>query len=107
MKQKKKEPFIPVNRQDTVRREIISLIEGRSLSAKEISGMVSIPEKAVGGHLSHIQRTLNKTGRRLIITPAECKQCGFIFKKREKLSKPGKCPICRAEMIKEPLFSIR
>ena len=107
LKQKKKEPFIPVDRQETVRREIVSAIEGRALSAREISGMVSIPEKAVCDHISHIQKTVHKTGRMLVVTPAECKQCGFVFKKREKLKKPGKCPICRAETIKEPLFSIK
>ena len=106
MKNKKKEPFIPVDRLETVRREIVSAIEGRALSAREISGIVSIPEKAVCDHLSHIKRTVNKTGSRLIVTPAECKKCGFSFNKREKLKKPGKCPVCRAETIKEPLFSI-
>ena len=107
LKQKKKIPFVPVGRQETIRREIVSAIESKVLSAKEISGIVSIPEKAVCEHISHIQRTVNKTGRRLIVTSAECRQCGFSFKKREKLKKPGKCPICRAETIKEPLFSIR
>lgn len=107
MKQKKKEPFVPAGRQETVRRDILSALEERTLSAKEISGIVRVPEKAVYDHISHIQRTVNKTGRRLIITHAECKQCGFLFKKREKLKKPGKCPLCRAETIKEPLFSIR
>ena len=106
MKNKKKEPFVPVDRQETVRRDIVSAIEGRALSARKISGIVSIPEKAVCDHLSHIQRTVNKIGSRLVVTPAACKQCGFVFKKREKLKKPGKCPVCRAETIKEPLFSI-
>ena len=106
LKKKKKEPFVPADRQETVRREIVSAIEGRALSAREISGIVRIPEKAVCDHISHIQRTVNKMGRRLIVTPAECRKCGFSFNKREKLKKPGKCPVCRAETIKEPLFSI-
>ena len=106
MKQKKKEPLVPANRQETLRREIVSAIEGRALSAREISGIVRIPEKAVCDHISHIQRTVNKMGRRIVVIPAECKHCGFVFKKREKLKKPGKCPVCRAETIKEPLFSI-
>jgi hypothetical protein len=40
------------------------------------------------------------------VTPAECRKCGFVFQKREKLKKPGKCPICRSESIEEPLFGI-
>jgi predicted Zn-ribbon and HTH transcriptional regulator len=106
LKQKKKEPFVPADRQETVRREIVSVIEERALSAKEISGIVRIAEKAVYDHISHIRRTLHKEGRRLTVIPAECRQCGFLFKKRERLKKPGKCPVCRAETIKDPLFSV-
>jgi predicted Zn-ribbon and HTH transcriptional regulator len=79
---------------------------GRSLSALEISGYAGVTEKEVHGHLEHIQRSLNKSGQKLVITPAECKQCGFVFRKRERLKRPGRCPACRSESITEPLFSI-
>ncbi|MBA3060962.1 MAG: transcriptional regulator, partial [Nitrospirae bacterium] len=39
--------------------------------------------------------------------PAECAKCSFVFRKRERLKKPGKCPICRSEFIQEPLFLIK
>lgn len=107
MKNKPKKPFIPPGRQDTVRQEIISALEGQTLSARDISGEVGISEKDVYDHLEHIRRTLSKTGQRLAVTPAECKKCGFSFKKREKLKKPGKCPICRGESIEDPLFSLK
>ena len=106
MTRKQKGQFIPVDRHETIRRDIISVIEGKELSAKDISGIVGIPEKAVYDHIAHIRISLHKKGLRLKIIPAECKHCGFSFKKREKLQKPGKCPICRAEKISEPLFSI-
>jgi len=41
------------------------------------------------------------------MTPAECRSCGFVFSKRDRLTPPGKCPICRCETIFEPLFAIR
>lgn len=107
MKNKPKKPFIPAGRQDTVRQEIISALEGRTLSARDISGMVSISEKEVYEHLEHIRKTLSKGGHRLTVTPAGCRKCGFSFKKREKLKKPGKCPICRGESIGEPMFSLQ
>lgn len=43
----------------------------------------------------------------LEITPAECRNCGFVFAKRERLTSPGKCPVCRNEAILDPLFRIR
>ncbi len=106
-KKKSTEPFIPVERQETIRQEIISALEGNALSAKEISADVRVSEKEIYEHLEHIQRTINKSEHNFIITPAVCKKCGFVFKKRDKLKKPGKCPVCRSELIQETLFSIR
>lgn len=106
MKKISKKPFIPVDRKETIRQEIISALQGRTLSVKELSGMVRVSEKEIYEHLEHIQKTLNKDDHMLKVTPAECRKCGFVFKKREKIKKPGKCPICRSESIEEPLFGI-
>ncbi len=105
-KKKPKEPFIPVERQETVRQKIISVLFGKTISAKEISADVRVSEKEIYEHLEHIQMTINKSEVKFIITPAECKKCGFVFRKRARLKKPGKCPVCRSELIQEPLFSI-
>jgi len=43
-----------------------------------------------------------KMFRHLMIVPAECKKCGFVFAKRDKFRKPGKCPVCKGESIQEP-----
>jgi len=102
-----KEPSIPAERQETIRQKIISLLGGQALSAKEISADAGVSEGEVYEHLEHIQRSFNKREHNLIITPAQCKKCGFVFRKRERLTKPGKCPICKSESIQQPLFSIR
>src|SRR4030042_1558895 len=107
MKKKTKEPFIPVERHETIRQKIISVLEGQTLSAKDISADIRISEKEVYEHLEHIQRTINKGEHDFIIIPAKCKKCGFLFRKRDKLKKPGKCPVCRSELIQEPFFSVR
>lgn len=106
LKKRAKRPFVPAYRKETIRQKIMSVLEGRILSARDISSEVRISEKEVYEHLSHIQKTISKSDRTLTITPAECKKCGFVFKKRERLNKPGKCPICHGEAIKESLFSI-
>ena len=107
MKKKARELFIPVERHETIRQNIVSILEGKTLSAKDISADVKVSEKEVYEHLEHIQRTMNKRGNSLIITPAECKKCGFVFRKRDRLTKPGKCPVCKNGLIQEPLFSVR
>lgn len=105
-KQKPKEPFVPSERHETIRREMLSLLSVQPLTAKDISAEVHISEKDVYEHLEHIERSAHKTGHHLMVIPAECLKCGFIFKKRERLKKPGKCPICHEEKIQEPLFRV-
>jgi hypothetical protein len=106
MRKRIKEPPTPVERYNTIRRYIISLLEDNALSAKDISIYLKIQEKDVSGHLEHIRKTLNKNIQHLTITPAQCGKCGFVFIKRTRLTKPGKCPICRTSLINPPFFSI-
>lgn len=89
MKKKSKEPFIPVERHETIRQKIISVLEGQTLSAKDISADVRISEKEIYEHLEHIQRTLNKSEHIFILAPAVCKKCGFVFRKRDRLKNRG------------------
>lgn len=106
MKIKSKEPFIPAERRETVRIQIISLLKGNVVSAKVISSEVGIPERDVYEHLEHIRVSMNRREDRLIVVPAECERCGFVFRKRERLKRLGKCPVCNCESIRGPLFTI-
>jgi predicted Zn-ribbon and HTH transcriptional regulator len=106
MKQRPKEPGIPVSMHHTMRHEIVSALEQGPRSVGEISREVRISEREVYDHLEHIRKTTSRSARHLIITPAECRKCGFVFSKRERFRKPGKCPLCRGESIQEALFSI-
>lgn len=107
MKQRPKPPAVPSERTATVRQEIIALLGGRFLSPREISAEVGISEKEVYEHLYHIEKTMNSREGALLREPPSCLKCGFVYKKRERLTKPGKCPVCRAEHITDPLFSIK
>lgn len=102
-----KEPPVPSDRPETVRQEITALLRGGGrFTARDISVNVGVSEKEVLEHLAHIQRSLERRGPALVVTPAECRRCGFVFRKRDRLKKPGKCPACKGQSIEEPLFSI-
>ncbi|MBI5599784.1 MAG: transcriptional regulator [Deltaproteobacteria bacterium] len=101
----KKEP-LPPERRETARRAIIALIEKTPMTARDISAAVRVSERDVYRHLEHIQRTFRSAGKTLVVTPARCRHCGFVFRKRERLTKPGRCPLCRKGPIDEPLFSV-
>ncbi|HOV89341.1 MAG TPA: hypothetical protein PKW07_01350 [Syntrophorhabdaceae bacterium] len=106
MKKGKKETNYLDERHDTIRRYIISLLEEYNLSLREIARYARIPEKDVEFHLKHIKKTINKGERRLNIESARCETCGFVFKKRERLTNPTRCPLCRGRMINPMLFSM-
>lgn len=103
---KEKLPPVPAGRTATLRQQILDLLSRHPMTAKEISMTVGIGEKQVFPHLEHIQRSLRRQNRSLQISPPTCRHCGFTFSKRDRLKKPGKCPVCRSETIDEPVFSL-
>ncbi len=79
------------------------------LTAREISQSAGLKEKDVLEHLPHIARSLathGHSGPKLVIGPSECLGCGFVFRKRERLKTPSKCPVCRSEEITETRFGV-
>jgi predicted Zn-ribbon and HTH transcriptional regulator len=104
---KTKGPYIPRAQYTTLRRAIMALLEEDELSARDISAALRIPEKEVIFHLEHIRSACRHNIHHLRLIPALCRKCGFVFNKRERLAKPGKCPVCRNEQIAEPLYTLR
>jgi predicted Zn-ribbon and HTH transcriptional regulator len=101
-----KEAPIPEERYDTLRHRIVALLRETPLTARELSGQLRIPERDIYEHLEHTRKSMNKGEYALVVAPARCDRCGFVFAKRERLKKPGKCPICHSEALQEPLFSV-
>ena len=98
---------IPGERKETVRQMIQIFLEGEPAGIREISQGVGASEKDVVGHMEHLARSLPRRGSAFVVVPAECEECGFVFRKRGRFRKPGRCPLCRSETIAEPLFSVR
>ncbi|MBI5582187.1 MAG: transcriptional regulator [Deltaproteobacteria bacterium] len=90
----------------TIRQAIITLLKDQEFSARELSPIIGIREKEVYEHLAHIARSAAVKGK-LKIQPAVCRDCGFEFRKRERLTPPGRCFHCRSESIIPPKFLIR
>lgn len=99
-------PPVPAEQAATLRQQIVALLQQRTVSAKDLSMAIGLPEKQVYEHLEHIRRSCQKQQKTLRIAPATCKKCGFVFEKRQRFQKPSKCPICRGQAIQEPRFSL-
>lgn len=87
------------------RKELIQLLENNPLSLKEISQLMDEEPKDIEEDIHHLIKSLKHIPYRLHIEPARCRKCGFSFHKN-KLHKPGKCPVCKGSWITEPRFSI-
>jgi predicted Zn-ribbon and HTH transcriptional regulator len=94
-------------RGETVRQAIREALSGASLSAHEISEVVGIKEREVAAHLASIERSAKHHGERLVVEPARCEPCGFVFQNREKLTAPSRCPKCKSERIHPPRFRLK
>jgi len=102
-----KPPSVPAPRGETIRLRIGELLRNAAVTPREISAAVGIREKEVARHLEHIRKSLHGGPEQLMVEPAACRKCGFVFAKRERLDRPGRCPVCRGESIAEPRFVIR
>ncbi len=105
-----KQPSVVPPRAVTVRGALeaeLSAAPETGLTARELSARVGISEKDVAGHLEHLEKSLKAGGAALTVLPAECLACGFVFRDRKRLSRPGSCPECRATRVDPPAFLIR
>jgi transcriptional regulator len=89
----------------TIRRRIADLLAERPHTLRDLSVALGIRERDVLDHLPHVARSV-PSPKRLRVSPAQCLQCGFLFRKRERFSTPGKCPCCRSQRIHPPDFAI-
>ncbi len=88
----------------TIRKQITEALEKECLGLREISQLLRISEKEALDHLQHIAQSAHP--KRLKMEPAACRQCGFVFKKRDRLNTPSRCPLCKGESISPPRYHI-
>jgi len=58
--------------------------------------------------LRHLERSARRGGSRLLVEPARCTGCGFVFSDRapRHFHPPGRCPRCKGERSVGPRFSL-
>ena len=72
---------------------------------EELQRELGLSRGDVEDDLRHMIRSALAAGHRVVVVPARCRTCGFIFGE-EKVTKPGKCPECRGSRILEPQIGI-
>jgi len=85
---------------------MIVLLTEKEMSARELSQAIGIREKEVYEHLPYIARSVAVQKQKLIIQPAQCLGCGYVFKDRKRFTPPGRCPHCKQSHLDEPRYLI-
>jgi len=90
----------------TFRQRLVELLSRRDWTFGELQRELEIPVRTLEEHLRHVDKSLRGTGQKLRVEPARCLGCGFVFRERSAhhFHPPGRCPVCRGDRIKEPLF---
>lgn len=91
---------------ETPRQAIGRHLAAGAHTARELSALVGLREKEVVDHLAHLARTVRASGARLEVDPARCLGCGWVFRGRERLTKPSACPRCRGQHLTAPTFAL-
>ena len=96
----------PAPASETPRKAIRRLLAAGAHTAYELSALAGVPERDVAPHVEHLARSLRHGDERLDIDPARCLDCGYVFRDRTKLTRPGACPKCRGQHLGAPVFRI-
>ncbi len=90
----------------TIRQALQQLLLNQERSLRELSQLLSLSEKDILPHLEHLAKHPG-VGRRFLITPARCRQCGFVFAKRSRVAAPSRCPRCRQTDLARPRYTLQ
>jgi predicted Zn-ribbon and HTH transcriptional regulator len=87
------------------RKQLLDVLAAEPRTASSLARELGLLRRDIEDDLRHLVRSARTAGHRVIVEPARCKSCGFVFG-GDKLSKPGKCPQCRSTWVFEPLLRI-
>jgi hypothetical protein len=87
------------------RKDLLNALADGPRSVSSIARELGLKRGDVEDDLRHLIRSARAAGHRVVVEPARCRACGFLFGE-EKLSKPGKCPACRSGRLFEPQVRI-
>ncbi len=89
----------------TRRQELIKLLEQGEWSLQHLANHFKLSVAELLPDFYHIKRTIKP--RQIVVKPAVCRNCGYVFRERSKISKPSKCPKCKSEWIESQRYTIR
>ena len=87
------------------RRDLMAMLSALPRSVSSLARELGLTRGDVEDDLRHMIRSARAAGHQVIIDPARCRACDFVFRE-DKLSKPSRCPECKQSRILEAQISI-
>jgi len=87
------------------RRDLVRALSDQPRSVSSLARELGLGRRDLEEDLRHAIRSAEAAGHHIIIEPARCKECGFVFGS-DRLAKPGKCPSCRGSRLYEAQIRI-
>ena len=89
----------------TFRRDLVKILSAQPRSVSSIARELGLDRRDVEDDLRHAIRSAQAAGHTVVVEPARCKQCGFVFGD-DRLAKPSKCPECKGTRLFEAQIRI-
>jgi hypothetical protein len=89
----------------TVRKRLLELLSQQPRSVSSLARELGLERGDVERDLRHMIRSARAVGHQVVVEPARCKACGFLFSE-DKLAKPGRCPKCKGTRLFEAQIRI-
>ena len=87
------------------RKKLAELLREKMMSVNSVARMVTASVKEISEDLEHLKKSLKHSGERLVVEPAVCRKCEFVFSDTT-YARPSKCPECKGTWIHEPKIGI-
>lgn len=91
----------------TIRQRIIVELRRQEMDLGRLAQMLALTEKEVLSHLPHVQKSVTAQGDRFSLRSACCDGCGYVFRTRQRISPPGRCPQCKQSRITGPWYGVK
>jgi transcriptional regulator len=93
------------SRPNVFRKHLIDLLSHEPRSVSSLARELGMSRGDVEDDLRHAIRSARAQGHQIEVIPARCKACDFVFS-YGKLTKPSRCPKCKATRLFEPMIRI-
>src|SRR5262245_56926112 len=93
----------------TRRQRLADTLDMEPRSVEALAAELRMEPRDVEADLRSLEKSLRRDGKRIVVEPARCRRCKFVFEDRSsrRYTTPSKCPECLATQIEPALLRIK